>query len=329
MIPIIRVLVLASALYGACSGAASMIAPGTFLIAGEAKPNRQPDGNTIVIAAPAGLIVFDTGRHPEHAQQVIDFARAQDRPIAAIINSHWHLDHVGGNPPLRAAFPNIRVYASSAIDDARSGFLTEYRAHLVTELAKSDISPDAKQAMRSEMALIDAGAALGPTDVIEKSARTTIAGRALQVHLESNAVTAGDIWVFDPKTHVLLAGDLITLPAPFREEPVRVARAGARRAHAPGAIRRLSQGFFRFARLCRRRRKAKRLRRRLDQRRLDTHQFRRCKLCASSHRLLLGKLPAQSERTCTRLLRPLMSAVTPTLSEDYIAAQFSPIPHRW
>jgi glyoxylase-like metal-dependent hydrolase (beta-lactamase superfamily II) len=217
MIPIIRVLVLASALYGACSGAASMIAPGTFLIAGEAKPNRQPDGNTIVIAAPAGLIVFDTGRHPEHAQQVIDFARAQDRPIAAIINSHWHLDHVGGNPPLRAAFPNIRVYASSAIDDARSGFLTEYRAHLVTELAKSDISPDAKQAMRSEMALIDAGAALGPTDVIEKSARTTIAGRALQVHLESNAVTAGDIWVFDPKTHVLLAGDLVTLPAPFFE----------------------------------------------------------------------------------------------------------------
>jgi glyoxylase-like metal-dependent hydrolase (beta-lactamase superfamily II) len=44
-----------------------------------------------------------------------------------------------------------------------------------------------------------------------------IAGRALQVHLELNAVTAGDIWVFDPKTHVLLSGDLVTLPAPFFE----------------------------------------------------------------------------------------------------------------
>jgi glyoxylase-like metal-dependent hydrolase (beta-lactamase superfamily II) len=217
MIAMIRVLALAAALYTAAAGAAAMIAPGTFLIAGKAKPNQQPDGNSIVIAAPTGLIVFDTGRHPEHAQQVIDFAHEQARPIAAIINSHWHLDHVGGNAPLRAAFPDIRVYASSAIDAARSGFLQEYRAHLVTELAKSAASPDAKQAMRSEMALIDAGAALGPTDVVTKSAGTVIAGRTLQLHLESNAVTAGDIWVFDPKTHVLLAGDLVTLPAPFFE----------------------------------------------------------------------------------------------------------------
>jgi glyoxylase-like metal-dependent hydrolase (beta-lactamase superfamily II) len=194
-----------------------MIAPGTFLIEGKAKPNRQPDGNSLVIAAPAGLIVFDTGRHPEHAQQLIDFAREQGRPIAAIINSHWHLDHVGGNPRLRAAFPDIHVYASSAIDDARRGFLAEYRAHLLAELAKPETTPDAKQAMTSEVALIDEGAALGPTDVIGKSARISIAGRDLQLHLETNAVTAGDIWVFDPKTHVLLAGDLVTLPAPFFE----------------------------------------------------------------------------------------------------------------
>jgi glyoxylase-like metal-dependent hydrolase (beta-lactamase superfamily II) len=30
-------------------------------------------------------------------------------------------------------------------------------------------------------------------------------------------VTAGDVWVFDPETRVLLAGDLVTLPAPFFE----------------------------------------------------------------------------------------------------------------
>jgi glyoxylase-like metal-dependent hydrolase (beta-lactamase superfamily II) len=213
----VRVVALASALYCGAAGAALVLAPGTFLIEGKATPNRQPDGNTIVIAAPAGLIVFDTGRHPEHAQQVIAFARELGRPIAAIINSHWHLDHVGGNPALRAAFPDIRVYASSAIDEARHGFLAEYRAHLAADLEKSESAPDAKQAMRSEMALIDAGAALGPTDVIAKSVSSTIAGRALQLHLESNAVTAGDIWVFDPKTHMLLAGDLVTLPAPFFE----------------------------------------------------------------------------------------------------------------
>jgi glyoxylase-like metal-dependent hydrolase (beta-lactamase superfamily II) len=201
---------------GTAVGAAAQIAPGTYFIAGETTPNRQPDGNSVIILAPQGLIVFDTGRHQEHAQELLDFSGAQHQPIAAIINSHWHLDHVGGNPKLRAAFPDIRVYASSAIDGARSGFLADYRAQLVTQIAASK-NPPAQESMRAEIALIDAGAALGPTDVIGKSGRLSIAGRILQVNLERHAVTAGDVWVFDPETRLLLAGDLVTLPAPFFE----------------------------------------------------------------------------------------------------------------
>jgi glyoxylase-like metal-dependent hydrolase (beta-lactamase superfamily II) len=217
-----RVLALAAAFLAGVfpaghAGAATLVAPDTYFIAGEAAANRQPDGNSVVIAAPQGLIVFDTGRHPDHSQAILDFAHAQARPIAAIINSHWHLDHVGGNPRLRTEFPELRVYASSAIDAARAGFLADYRAQLVTEIGRSAKDPEAQQSMRAEVALIDAGAALGPTDVIDKSVRLTVAGRPLQLNLETRAVTAGDVWVFDPKTRVLLAGDLVTLPAPFFE----------------------------------------------------------------------------------------------------------------
>src|ERR1700737_633751 len=148
-----RMLALSGILYAVFASAASLIAPGTYLVEGEATPNRQPDGNSIIIEAPKGLIVFDTGRHKEHAQQLLDFAREQNRPIAAIINSHWHLDHVGGNPRLRAAFPDIHVYASSALDAARKGFLADYRAQLVTEMAHSAKKPDAQESMRTEIAL--------------------------------------------------------------------------------------------------------------------------------------------------------------------------------
>jgi glyoxylase-like metal-dependent hydrolase (beta-lactamase superfamily II) len=219
----IRLLALAVALQSACASAASLIAPDTYLIEGKTTPNSQPDGNSIVIVAPKGLIVFDTGRHKEHTQQILDFAHTQTQPIAAIINSHWHLDHVGGNPLLHAAFPDIVVYASSAIDGARKGFLADYRAHLVTEIAQSANGPlpakppEGQASMRAEIALIDEGAALGPTDVITKSTALNIAGRHLEFHLETHAVTAGDVWVLDPGTHVLLAGDLVTLPAPFFE----------------------------------------------------------------------------------------------------------------
>jgi glyoxylase-like metal-dependent hydrolase (beta-lactamase superfamily II) len=208
---------LAGVFHGASAAAATLLAPNTYFIEGEAVPNRQPDGNTTVILAPQGVIVFDTGRHQGHAQGILDFVQAQDRPIAAIINSHWHLDHVGGNPRLRAAFPNLRVYASSAIDDALKGFLADYRAQLVAEIAGAENNPEAQAAMRTEVALIDSGAALGPTEIVAKSSRLTIAGRVLQLHLEPHAVTAGDVWVFDPATRVLLAGDLVTLPAPFFE----------------------------------------------------------------------------------------------------------------
>jgi glyoxylase-like metal-dependent hydrolase (beta-lactamase superfamily II) len=207
---------LAIVFHGSLAGAAALIAPGTYFIAGEVTPNRQPDGNSVLIAATAGLIVFDTGRHAEHAQELLDFAGSLHQPIAAIINSHWHLDHVGGNPRLRAAFPDIRVYASSAFDAARRGFLADYRAQLASEISASK-NPEAQKSMRTEIALIDAGAALGPTDVIDGSGRLTIAGRPLQVNLERHAVTAGDVWVYDPETRVLLAGDLVTLPAPFFE----------------------------------------------------------------------------------------------------------------
>jgi glyoxylase-like metal-dependent hydrolase (beta-lactamase superfamily II) len=211
------VLALVGSLQVGDAGAATEIAPDIYLIPGEATANRQPDGNSVVIAAPQGLIVFDTGRHPDHSQAILDFAHAQARPLAAIINSHWHLDHVGGNPRLRAKFPDLRVYASSAIDAARAGFLADYRAQLVTEIPHSAKNPGAQESLRAEVALIDAGAALGPTDVIDKSVRWNIAGRPLQLNLETRAVTAGDVWVFDPKTRVLLAGDLVTLPAPFFE----------------------------------------------------------------------------------------------------------------
>lgn len=43
-----RFAAVAALLYGACACAAPQIAPGTFLVEGEATPNRQPDCNVWV-----------------------------------------------------------------------------------------------------------------------------------------------------------------------------------------------------------------------------------------------------------------------------------------
>lgn len=212
--------------------AATTVAPGIYLVPGAATPGSQPDGNSIIIDAPQGWVVVDTGRHVEHTQQVIDFAAGRGRPVRAIINSHWHLDHVGGNVLLRARYPDVMIYASSAIDDALGGFLATYRKQLEAALARPEMSPQEASSLRAEVALIDAGPDLRPTQVISESGRRDIAGRPLDIHLERAAVTAGDVWIFDRKTRVLISGDLVTLPAPFLDTacPERWAQALGRLA---------------------------------------------------------------------------------------------------
>ena len=190
------------------------VAPGVDLIPGAFVQGRQPDGNSVIFRTGEGLVVVDTGRHAEHTQRIVDYAQAAGVPIRAVVNSHWHLDHVGGNPRIRAAYPDVRIYASGAIDDAMHGFLADYHKQLEGAIAHG--KDDAQvQTWRGELAIIDSGSALYPDVTIDKSQSLRLAGREFQIHLQSHAVTAGDIWLFDPKTKVLAAGDLVTLPVPF------------------------------------------------------------------------------------------------------------------
>jgi len=200
--------------YASFAAQSITVAPGVDLIRSIFVAGRQPDGNSVIFRAADGLVVMDTGRHAQHTQRIIDYAHAAGLPIKAVINSHWHLDHIGGNPRIRAAYPDVRIYASSAIDDAMHGFLADYHKQLEGAIAQS--KDDAQvQAWRAELAIIDSGKALYPDVTIDKTQTLRLAGHDFQIHLQSHAVTAGDIWVLDPKTRVLAAGDLVTLPVPF------------------------------------------------------------------------------------------------------------------
>jgi glyoxylase-like metal-dependent hydrolase (beta-lactamase superfamily II) len=194
---------------------ARAIATGVWMIQGGILPNREPDGNTYIFDAPKGLIVMDTGRHKWHRQAILDFAKARGKPIAAVVNSHWHLDHVSGNPDLRATYPGMKVYASDAVKGALSGFLAKSATAGRRYLDSGKLPPETAEDVREDIATTENGRALFPDVVIDKSATRTVAGKSLLVNLAPNAATDGDVWVFDPVTRVAAVGDLVTLPAPF------------------------------------------------------------------------------------------------------------------
>jgi glyoxylase-like metal-dependent hydrolase (beta-lactamase superfamily II) len=198
----------------AVAPAAEEVAPGVTLLPGRFVPGAQPDGNTVVFRAPDGLVVVDTGRHAAHTQAILDLATRAGSPIVAVVSTHWHLDHVGGNPRVRRAHPGVRVWGSRAIEEARTGFLAGYRRQLVEAIAAT-AEPEARRRFQDEVALVDAGPALAPDEVVSAAGARTLAGRVLELGVEARAVTAADVWVLDPETGVLAAGDLVTLPVPL------------------------------------------------------------------------------------------------------------------
>jgi glyoxylase-like metal-dependent hydrolase (beta-lactamase superfamily II) len=189
------------------------IAPGVSLVSGQFTKGRQPDGNSVVLHGTNGTLIIDTGRHRDHIQRVLAVATRNGQTPVAVINTHWHLDHIGGNLVVRQRFPKATILASDALANARKGFLAGYRDELAKVIPQ--MPPAEAAGYKEELALIDAGDKLAPDEVIKSAGERTIAGRNLFIGLERNAATEGDVWVLDRASGTLVTGDLVTLPVPF------------------------------------------------------------------------------------------------------------------
>jgi glyoxylase-like metal-dependent hydrolase (beta-lactamase superfamily II) len=185
------------------------------LVPGSFEPGRGPDGNSVFLDAPEGLILVDTGRHPAHQERLLAYAKARGKPIAAIVNTHWHLDHSGGNAEIRAAYPRAEIVASEAVEGALTGFFPQSRKSAEEFLASGRASPELAAEIKRDFAAMDDVASLRATRPVTGSGELRIAGRRLQVKLARFAATEGDVWIHDPRSRLVIAGDLVVGPVPF------------------------------------------------------------------------------------------------------------------
>ena len=204
-------------LLAACATAPAAAPPDWHLIPGSFEPNRGPDGNSIFLDAPDGLILIDTGRHPAHRDRLLGYARDRGRPIAAILNTHWHLDHTTGNRELRTAFPQAPVFATTAIEGALTGFLRTSRERTQAALDAGRIPLENLDEVRRGLAAMADPDALRPTRPVTRSETVTIAGRRLALEVAPFAATEADLWVYDPAARLLIAGDLVVAEVPFMD----------------------------------------------------------------------------------------------------------------
>lgn len=202
---------------GGCTAQGDAKGPSYHLIPGQVPPDKGPDGNTVVLDAPQGLIVVDTGRHPEHSAAILAYVKARGRPIAGIINSHWHLDHTTGNHDIRQVYPRAEVYATNAIEGALVGFLNRNRAQADEMLVDPKVPVTRKAELLRGRSVIDNPDRLRPTRPVLKSGKVKIAGRSLDVRVAPFAATEADLWFYDPKIKLAVVGDLVVGIVPFMD----------------------------------------------------------------------------------------------------------------
>jgi glyoxylase-like metal-dependent hydrolase (beta-lactamase superfamily II) len=200
-------------------GPPQRVAEGVVLLRGVPQEGREPDGNTTILRTPQGLLVVDTGRHVWISDAILAYAREAHQPIAAIVNTHWHLDHSSGNIRLKAAYPNARVYTTNAVARALApgGFFARDAANIPGYLASPDFDATQKDEVRIFAATMEHSDSLRPDVVLDRSQQMRIAGRPLDVHVTNHAVSDADVWLYDRATHVAIIGDLVTLPVPYFE----------------------------------------------------------------------------------------------------------------
>ncbi|HEY8518958.1 MAG TPA: MBL fold metallo-hydrolase [Gammaproteobacteria bacterium] len=73
-------------------------------------------GNVLLLRTPDGIAMVDSGA-PEHtaALRAAMKERLGDAPVALLFNTHWHLDHAGGNDPFGAAGTTIVAHMNTRL----------------------------------------------------------------------------------------------------------------------------------------------------------------------------------------------------------------------
>ena len=145
--------------------------------------------NVMVVAAPDGLMLVDGGlpdRSPELLKTIAD--QFDQRPVKALFNTHWHLDHTGSNEPLGKFSAKIISHRNTKRWLSSTVFV---------EAQNRTYPPRPADAI--------------PTEVFDTSGNMTFGPEMLAYGHLPPAHTDGDAYVFFPGPNILMVSDVLSV----------------------------------------------------------------------------------------------------------------------
>jgi len=200
-------------------------------------------GNVVLIEQRDGFVLVDSGLNAGNGRAVVRYARSlSDKPIKAVMITHWHNDHPQGLSAIRDAFPKVRIIATRQTeagmlgpeafdvgyspapkwDNAMGTLIARNKEQLTKLLDAPDTAPDRKERIKKALSQFDVFAKdfpgtyiVPPTETFERELVIDDPEMPVRMLYLGRANTEGDALAWLPKQQILATGDIVVSPIPF------------------------------------------------------------------------------------------------------------------
>src|SRR5260221_166305 len=195
------------------------VADGVYAAVGKA--GGLASGNACFVIGDEGVLIFDTFFTPAALEELIGEIQALTKlPIKFAVNSHYHLDHTGGNQVLAARgvpiFAHDNVLKWQTTKNKRflpaSADLQKRRADAAKQLSETPADQkDKRTQLERQIRRYDAMAAItltNPTVSFSSGVVRLYLGKREVVLSTLPGHTGGDVFAYVPAANVVFTGDL-------------------------------------------------------------------------------------------------------------------------
>ncbi|MGH8354304.1 MAG: alkyl/aryl-sulfatase [Pseudomonas sp.] len=179
-------------------------------------------GNSVMIEAPEGLIIVDTGESVSQSRLVLaEFRKISPKPIKAIVYTHFHPDHINGVKAFvteaQVKSGEVQIYAHQSLlenvvtQGALVGPILGMRSGYSFGMALADSDKKDMNAGLGPLPHAGASSFIAPTLTFKDRLETRIAGLPVQfLHVPSEA--PDEIVLYLPNNRVLISAEVTQGP---------------------------------------------------------------------------------------------------------------------